>query len=709
MLLTHLRRRTIFGLTTALVALGATAAEPETRATLNFNGVTGLIDMPSGESQPDGALNISTTHFGPISRTTLTFQILPRLSGSFRYTAVRDWRARVPGNFETYYDRSFDLRYQILKESQYVPAVTVGLQDFVGTGILSGEYIVATKNLSPKLKVTGGLGWGRLGSFGSFADTGTRKAINVDKGGTVNTSQFFRGPVSAFGGVEYQYNDKLSFKAEYSSDNYDTEAEFRQTFDRKSPVNFGVEYQPNDGIRLGGYYLYGSEFGIAAHFLLNPRQRVAGAVTSAAPYPIEPRPSRSADPDAWSPEWVTQDGIAPVLIKNINKRVVDDGIVVEAISYSSGTVQVRFRNNRLDAEAQAVGRVARAMSAVLPASVEVFEIVPVVNAVPASKVTLRRSDIEALEFAPDAATALRARATVGDVGPRPAGLSYDPELYPIFEWGLGPYVKTSFFDPDNPVRADLGVRLSARYEPAPGVVLRGSAIKRLVGNLSDSTRPSNSVLPRVRSNANIYEREGDPAIESLTANYYTRLGENLYGRATIGYLEPMFGGVSGEVLWKPADRDYAIGAEINYVRQRDFDQLFGVQTYSVTTGHVSGYYKLPGNYNVQLDVGRYLAGDYGATLSLDREFENGWRVGAFATLTDVSADDFGEGSFDKGIRLDIPVTWFTGAPTRKESVGVIRPLTRDGGARLNVDGRLYNELRDYQASGLDGQWGRFWK
>ena len=67
-----------------------------------------------------------------------------------------------------------------------------------------------------------------------------------------------------------------------------------------------------------------------------------------------------------------------------------------------------FRNDNYDAAAQAVGRVARAMSQAMPASVEVFELVPVENGLPASKVVIRRSDLEMLEFAPDAGAALRA-------------------------------------------------------------------------------------------------------------------------------------------------------------------------------------------------------------------------------------------------------------------------------------------------------------
>ena len=99
----------------------------------------------------------------------------------------------------------------------------------------------------------------------------------------------------------------------------------------------------------------------------------------------------------------------------------------------------------------------------------------------------------------------------------------------------------------------------------------------------------------------------------------------------------------------------------------------------------------------------------GATLSLDREFDNGWKVGAFATLTDVSFDDFGEGSFDKGIRFTVPLSWLLGRPSRASYSSTIRPVTRDGGARLEVDGRLYDTVRDYDRDGLVAEWGRFWR
>ena len=54
---------------------------------------------------------------------------------------------------------------------------------------------------------------------------------------------------------------------------------------------------------------------------------------------------------------------------------------------------------------------------------------------------------------------------------------------------------------------------------------------------------------------------------------------------------------------------------------------------------------------LKLMVEDILAGDYGSTFSLSRTFNNGWEIGAYATLTDVKFSTFGEGSFDKGITL----------------------------------------------------------
>lgn len=692
----------------AILGAVAGAAWGQDIGTLNLSGSTGLIDMPSAESQPDGMFSVSSAHFGPFSRNTMSFQVAPRLSASFRYVAVRGWnRVLMDSPLATNYYRNFDVSYRILDEGRYLPSVSVGLRDFIGTAGESAEYIVATKNLGPRLKVTAGLGWGRLAGQGAIGQPfGPRRRATGGQGGTIGFGSWFTGDVAPFGGVEYKLSDKITLKAEYSSDVYPVETGARQLFERRSPYNFGVEYALGDTTRLGLYSLYGSSIGISAHFLLNPsRPRVNGTMDP-APVPIGPRPSALG----WGEGWEGNGANKAQLLKDLRQQLAADGISVNGLRVTASSVEVHVQSGGLDNRAQVIGRTARALAVHAPGNIESFVIVPQSNGMPLSRISIRRSDLERLEHAPANDLAILAETEIAAISGAQAG-PWDRAIldYPRFTWTFAPYGKISLFDPRNPVAIDVGLRLNAKYEFGPGLAVSAQLSKRLGGNLAGVLRPSDSVLPPVRSNGTSYNALGDPSLDHLTLSWYAKPAENLYSRVTVGYLESMFGGVSGEVLWKRVDKPYALGVELNYVRQRDFNQLLGFQNYSVLTGHVSGYLALGNGYHAQLDLGRYLAGDYGATFSLDREFENGWRVGAFATLTNVKFSDFGEGSFDKGIRFEIPLSWATGRSGQQKMTTMFRPVQRDGGARLEVQGRLYEQVRGYHEQSLEKQWTRFWR
>ena len=164
----------------------------------------------------------------------------------------------------------------------------------------------------------------------------------------------------------------------------------------------------------------------------------------------------------------------------------------------------------------------------------------------------------------------------------------------------------------------------------------------------------------------------------------------------------MYSGVGGEVLWRPFDKPYAIGINVNAVRQREFDKLFGLRDYRTVTGHVSLYWATPWyDFDVAVHTGRYLAKDFGSTLEIQKRFANGWSVGAFATLTDVPFEVFGEGSFDKGLIFRIPFDLYSTRNTRGAYRAIIRPINRDGGRMLdNWPGSLWENMRDTMADRL---------
>lgn len=702
-----MRGQKIAGLCMASVAaLGAIMAYADPLLSDNPGtfGLPGLIDMPTAESVPEGMIGASVFRFSGGLRVTATFQVTDRLQGAFRYS-------RVPGIFtngSALYDRSFDVQYRLLDEKGWRPAVAIGLRDFIGTGVYSGEYIVATKTITPRLRATAGLGWGRLGTNGDIGSPfGSRPALDIGEGGKANTDQWFRGPAAPFLGFAWDANDKLTLKAEYSSDAYPRETA-AGTLSRDSSVNFGFDYRINKSASVSGYYLYGSEVGLQFNLAIDPRKPPVPSGLETAPLPVRPRPSPSSDPAAWATDWTADPEVHPGVQTAVAKAMEKDGMVLESMALSATRVEVRLRNQKYLAQPQAIGRTARILTRALPPSVETLVITSVTKGMPTSSVTLARRDVEALESEESVALLRRAEFSDGVAGAHP-GLVPTEHVYPRFVWSLSPYGEASVFDPDDPLRADFGVELAGRYEFAPGLILSGTVRKKIIGNLDESTRVSDSTVYHVRSDLVEYQKQGDPGIQDLTLAWYTRPAPDLYGRVSAGLLERMYGGVSGELLWKPVDSRLALGAEVNYVKQRDFDTLFSFRDYEIATGHVSAYYDFGQGFLGQVDVGRYLLGDWGATFTLDREFANGWKVGAYATFTDLSEADFGEGSFDKGVRLTIPVSWTTGKPSPNKVSTVIKPLNRDGGARLDVEGRLYDTIRSTHQGDMQIQWGRFWR
>ena len=86
---------------------------------------------------------------------------------SFRYTGHGINGGEAYGRVN--HDRSFDAHISVKEEGRYLPAISLGLRDFIGTGWYSSEYLVSTKSIGI-LELTAGLGFGRLAGRNSFSN-----------------------------------------------------------------------------------------------------------------------------------------------------------------------------------------------------------------------------------------------------------------------------------------------------------------------------------------------------------------------------------------------------------------------------------------------------------------------------------------------------------------------------------------------------------
>lgn len=716
---------TLLMATVSVAALSSPVAAETLRPSLNLYGVTGLIDMPSAQSQPDAQVSLSYSYFGETQRRNFTFQILPRVSGTIRYSTIENWGQRNDNGVydPTYdlFDRSFDLQFTLLKEGEWrpwTPAVALGFRDFLGTGVYSSEYLVATKTVQ-SFTLTAGLGWGRLSRTNDFENpfcaisSGACDRDNdFGEGGKVSTNTFFRGQnVGVFGGVEWQSPiEGLSFKAEYSTDDYKREQQSpASTFTPESQFNFGAEYRVREGITVGGYYMYGSELGLNVAISANPLKPLIPPDFGTGPLPVNARPANAPMGTTWATNPAARDQLAVALEQilraegmQLNSFIADpDGRAVD----------VAITNLRFQSDPKSLGRTTRVLAAGLPASVETFRITMVQDDLRTSTIIINRSDFEAEINRPNAGELSWENVeVVGATAFAPAD-SWVPGAYPDFEWSIVPAPFLTLLTPGDPIRLGLNVDASGTINIMPGLSATAVVSQPLL-NIPSDPGPSESTLPHVRSDAPRYYSDYDPKLPQLSLDYLFKINPSTYGRASVGLLERMFGGVGGEVLWKPVDQNWGIGADINWVAQRNYGDPFGFDyyNYDVITGHASVYWDT-GFYDLeaQVDAGRYLAGDWGGTLTLTRRFPNGWAVGGYFTLTDVTEEDFGEGSFDKGVFVEVPFRWTVPFETRANNAISLTSVSRDGGAQLDISNALYPIVRNYDRNRLSRNWGSFWQ
>ena len=156
------------------------------------------------------------------------------------------------------------------------------------------------------------------------------------------------------------------------------------------------------------------------------------------------------------------------------------------------------------------------------------------------------------------------------------------------------------------------------------------------------------------------------------------------------------------------DNNFYVGLESYYVKKRAFDQKVDFLNYETVTSHVNfNYFYEPLDINLNLSYGRYLAEDTGYTFDLSRISDLGVRMGFFFTRTDVSADLFGEGSFDKGFYFQIPLDLFTNNYSSSYTNFKLKPLTRDGGQKLELNKSLQGVIFNSSFYELKRQWGGF--
>lgn len=700
------------------IALSASLhAQEAPPATANEWGGVGLLQTPTARMANDGDLAFTASYNSPYSRYNLTVQPLPWLESSFRYINVSNIRygaLNVSGR-QSYKDKSIDFKVRLWQESRLIPEVAFGVRDLGGTGSFSSEYLVANKNFGP-VDASVGLATGYIGNRGDFTNPlasiddrfKDRRPIaksNINTAGRFGLSNMFKGPVGIFGGITYQTPiDQLLVKVEYDGNDYRREPR-ENNLRQRTPFNVGMVYVPNRNLELTAAWERGDAAMLSLTFRGNP------GFSSSAPKPFDPPPehirlrqaidtTHSAGPrsgvSAAAQEAGHEDATAVVDWTDVTGQLQRNaGIRVERISRRGTELYVDGYQTRFLYAAKGLGRASRVLSNATGDEYDWYTLRTTRLGMPVIDTSIKRTALLGYLDGSVTEAVLRRSTEMSTPGDLARETLYETKRRP-YGGGFNIGYRQNLGGPDGFILYQIAANYSGSLLIKDNIWLTGTLSGNLLNNYDKFKYNAPSRLPRVRTDLRKYMVTSDVTMPNLQFNVAGRLAPDLYGIAYAGYLEWMYAGVGGEVLYRPMGEQWSIGANLNRVQQRDFDQHWGLRDYKVTTGHATLYYSFDARERIvgSLSVGQYLAGDRGATLDIARVFDNGVTMGAYATKTNVSARDFGEGSFDKGIYFSIPLDGILPRSTRGRAAFNWNPLIRDGGAMLGRKYSLYGLTGD---------------
>ena len=609
--------------------------------TYNNHGIVGLINMPTARFSDEGVHGVTIYDSNPDQKITLSSSPYDWLEASFFYVNIEKQqlcRAYFELKYcEGYKDKGFNLKLR-LKEEGVFPAIAVGLNDFAGTGIYSSEYIVSSYGVG-KLDMHFGIGWGRLSGSSkqlknplgylkdSFKD---RSGGYSDQGGQLNLSKYFSGQKTApFYGISYSLNESTLLK--FEKDTILLEDASIPYPSRESNYTFGLDYSINSNFTIGISYERGGFSSLKFVYKNNPNQSIKKY-------------------DYKKAEITPGDNKYTKLIKNLE----ENGIGVNKISETSrslGLDLTQFIHPDLKLVEEIIAQASR--DAGINKSI--------------------KKDIKIAD--------LKAVSEIDEVFERNANTIYERETKRGIETATKIRFQPFIASREEFFKGALLVENDTEFVIKENLFFNSNLKYSLWNNFDDLVFPPVDVFPaQVRSDVKQYLKNMDDGILIGRAqlDFHLTPKKNHHLMLTGGILEDMFSGFGAEYLYFKPNSNYSYGVELFKVRKRDYHWGFGHLDYENTTLTANLYYRNYGRipFDMQISAGEYLAGDVGSTIEFSRTFQSGVKFGAFATFTDVTTEQFGEGSFDKGIFFNIPIygnlinyTW--------------RPLTKDPGAKLN--------------------------
>ncbi|NCC22910.1 MAG: hypothetical protein EOM26_10695 [Alphaproteobacteria bacterium] len=681
-----------FIIVAAAICLSTTA----TAETASLMGPLGLNTIPSARMDPAGTARVTAATLDPYVHFTAGFQIAEPLFVGVRQTLEVSGINDDP-------DRLFpgvDVKLRLAEETQWRPAIVLGINSAIGHQRMAGEYIAFSKRYK-SLDLTGGIAWGRAGSAGQidnplkslsghFGDTRT-----LDGEMPVRPDDWFTGEKAGlFAGLEYFTPiEGLSVKLDWGADRYASE-QTASGFDAPSPWSLGLAYRPVDWVDIGGALVGGD--------------KLLGRMTLKSP--VESWPGRAFRTEERGPALRPyRTGLS--LPAQMEIAAAKDGFPLHNAERNGTTASAEFEHRPGMPLPREMGRAARYMANHAGERVEQLVLTPVWFGLRGPATSIARRDLERalIERQGSAEEIWRnARFNVPE--------SHDPavprpESQPLTNWrfGLALDNRFSLAEEDSGLLYRSSLLVDARRRALLPGFLSGMTWRLDIANNLDRLKDYRPASPEpVRSNVSDFARTR-VSPDRLYSAWTGTVKNDIHAALSLGYLEEMYSGFGGEVLYRPYGRAFVVGTEAFIATKRDPDTFMtlGLLGPGRLTGHVNAWYEVPDSpLTVHVKAGRFLAGDTGARLALLRSFDNGATLEGFVTVTNASDPDIFGGAthVHNGLRLALPLGNLSPIPETSRIRLAAEPFGRDSGQTLDKPIDLYEITRSFSHRELGRNW-----
>lgn len=621
---------------------------------INSHGHYGGLTTPSASTFKESSLALHFSRFEPDRKFVLTASPFDWLDASIFYVDIVSLDYNN-GFDQTYKDKGFNLKIRLLEERQNLPSISIGLNDLAGTGIYSSEYIVASKKYN-KFETSVGLMWSPNISgksirnpFISINDSfRNRSLVPKDKGGSLDFNNYFSGEkVAPFFLVKYQATPNANFFIEYDPlnfpDQYNSE-KYNWDLERKNNINYGVQINMKQ---------FDASFAVVSNeqLMFNISKKFNFSDYKANSF-IETKKSAS--------------------FKELQNNLALNDIGLIEASRKDTALILKVKQNSYPNQLEANKNIQKI--------------------------------VQNHEFKNDYKTLIIRQYTLGM---EVMGTESNIKNGNHFEEKTSLTASTEKLyevTNDMPIlRSNNQIRIRTMLASREGFLFNGILLENdtelifsenliflsnikypIFSNFDRLYIPPVDTYPnQVRSDVKEYLKKigSGFSIGRFEINYFKAFKRKHFFRLSAGLFEEMFSGAGIDYLYSRQYSNLVFGAQAYHVKKRDYNLYFSSLDYSNEFLRVFAEVTHPQTkIKLKLSYGEYLAGDIGTTLEIKRRFNNGVEFGVFATNTDVPVELFGEGSFDKGIKLKIPLNFFG------KSKNLIsyewRPLTKDPGQQL---------------------------